>query len=350
MHDLGLWDDIIPISKTHPAAASRFLLDPSSSSKSLVRLPSSLLSVIKPQHPMLKGLLLSASTEPFRHRRSPSGAADEIADESVDSFFRRRFGARIADNLASAMVHGIYAADSRRLSMRSAFPSLWDAEEDKGSVLLGSMFGKGKSEVEKRDWEELDRLGLRKEAESWSIYGLRCGTGTLTNALHAGFMGKQSGQAGTREIKAGHRVDGLRPDGESIQVNLARSLSRAGGMKRLMCLGFGRRIQHINRPRHLSPSRVSRIQPHTTLHPRSRQNTVHHRRRSQSRVPASTHRHSSSRFRLPRTALRTLSKPARHLGGHIRQYCSTRKRHPFAQWANSKIDRNDGWSLVVVLR
>ena len=110
--------------------------------------------------------------------------------------------------------------------MRSAFPSLWDAEQDKGSVLLGSMFGKGKSEVEKRDWDELDRLGLRKEAESWSIYGLQGGTGTLTSALHTAFLGGQSGQAGLREIKADHRVDGLRCDGESIQVSLGRRVIR----------------------------------------------------------------------------------------------------------------------------
>ncbi len=40
--------------------------------------------------------------------------------------------------LGSALVHGIYAADSRVLSVRAAFPSLWDAEtRGHGSIVRG---------------------------------------------------------------------------------------------------------------------------------------------------------------------------------------------------------------------
>jgi oxygen-dependent protoporphyrinogen oxidase len=166
---------------------------------------------------MLKGLLLNAGLEPLRPRWKPSGGTDSVADESVDSFFRRRFGPRIADNLASAMVHGIYAADSRRLSVRSAFPSLWDAERSHGSVLLGSMFGKGKSEAEKRDWEALDRIGKKEEAESWSIYGLQGGTATLTDELQRTFLQVRPGH-GRREVMTGNKVDRLTVGTSSIQV------------------------------------------------------------------------------------------------------------------------------------
>ena len=102
----------------------------------------------------------------------------------MDKFFRRRLGDNVADNLVSAMVHGIYAADSREMSVRSTFWRLWDAEKKWGSLVLGAIGGvKSKAELvaEKREWEELGELG--KEREEWSLYGLQGGLGTLVNRL-----------------------------------------------------------------------------------------------------------------------------------------------------------------------
>jgi oxygen-dependent protoporphyrinogen oxidase len=48
----------------------------------------------------------------------------------------RRFGEPFARTFGSAMVHGIYAADSRILSVRAAFPTLWDAEEKGGGSII----------------------------------------------------------------------------------------------------------------------------------------------------------------------------------------------------------------------
>lgn len=50
---------------------------------------------------------------------------DEI-DESVDEFFRRRFGSFVADNLSAALVLGIVAGDSKKLSMQSMFPPIYN--------------------------------------------------------------------------------------------------------------------------------------------------------------------------------------------------------------------------------
>lgn len=78
--------------------------------------------------------------EPFVARRP-----DGLDDESVASFFARRFGAEAARQLAGPIVSGVYADDPATLSVRSAFPSLWDAEGRAGSVVKGLMSGgKGK--------------------------------------------------------------------------------------------------------------------------------------------------------------------------------------------------------------
>lgn len=64
-------------------------------------------------------------------------AAPATGDESVDAFVRRRFGPQIAERLAAPMVLGIFAGDSRRLSMSAAFPQITDLESRHGSVLRG---------------------------------------------------------------------------------------------------------------------------------------------------------------------------------------------------------------------
>ena len=70
--------------------------------------------------------------EPFVPAR-PAG----LEDESVASFFRRRFGEEAARYGAGPMVSGVYAGDPDALSMRSAFPKLWVAEGAAGSVVRG---------------------------------------------------------------------------------------------------------------------------------------------------------------------------------------------------------------------
>ena len=60
---------------------------------------------------------------------------DATGDESVGSFFRRRFGPEAVDLIAQPLLGGIHAGDVDRLSMQSLFPRLLDAERAHGSVL-----------------------------------------------------------------------------------------------------------------------------------------------------------------------------------------------------------------------
>lgn len=59
----------------------------------------------------------------------------DLEDESVASFFARRFGPEAARYGAGPMVSGVYAGDPNTLSTRSAFPRLWEAEGRSGSVI-----------------------------------------------------------------------------------------------------------------------------------------------------------------------------------------------------------------------
>jgi oxygen-dependent protoporphyrinogen oxidase len=56
-------------------------------------------------------------------------------DESIGSFFRRRFGRATVDLIAQPLLGGIHAGEIEQLSMRALFPRLLEAERTDGHVL-----------------------------------------------------------------------------------------------------------------------------------------------------------------------------------------------------------------------
>jgi oxygen-dependent protoporphyrinogen oxidase len=59
-------------------------------------------------------------------------------DESIAGFIRRKFSTTLLDRLVGPFVSGIYAGDPEKLSLRAAFPILYEAESAKGSVIRGA--------------------------------------------------------------------------------------------------------------------------------------------------------------------------------------------------------------------
>lgn len=59
------------------------------------------------------------------------------ADESIGSFTRRKFTSELLDKLVGPFISGVYAGDPEKLSLRSAFPQLHEAERASGSVIRG---------------------------------------------------------------------------------------------------------------------------------------------------------------------------------------------------------------------
>jgi oxygen-dependent protoporphyrinogen oxidase len=60
-------------------------------------------------------------------------------DESIAGFVRRKFSAELLDRLVGPFVSGIYAGDPEQLSLRAAFPKLYEAEKTAGSVIRGML-------------------------------------------------------------------------------------------------------------------------------------------------------------------------------------------------------------------
>jgi len=93
----------------------------------------------------------------------PPLAADE--DESVGSFFRRRFGSEAVDLIAQPLLGGIHAGDIDTLSMRALFPALLAAERERGSVM--------------------PEAGRRKPDAAGGFAALRGGMSRLVDAIEA---------------------------------------------------------------------------------------------------------------------------------------------------------------------
>lgn len=82
------------------------------------------------------GIIPSIFLEPFRKKTSST------EDESVRSFIQRRFGTpALADNILSAIFHGIYSGDVSKLSAQATLPLLVQLEQKHGSIVK-AMFQK----------------------------------------------------------------------------------------------------------------------------------------------------------------------------------------------------------------
>ena len=85
----------------------------------------------------MTGLVTAAGKIQMALELTRPASRDVGADESVASFFGRRFGREAVDYIAEPLLAGIHAGDVDRLSMQALFPRLTEAERRAGSVIRG---------------------------------------------------------------------------------------------------------------------------------------------------------------------------------------------------------------------
>ncbi|XP_042537353.1 protoporphyrinogen oxidase isoform X3 [Dipodomys spectabilis] len=105
-------------------------------------------------------------------------------DETVHSFAQRRLGPEVASLAMDSLCRGVFAGNSRELSIRSCFPSLFQAEQTHRSIILGLLLGAGRS-------QQPDSALIRQaRAERWSQWSLRGGMEMLPQALDTHLTGR----------------------------------------------------------------------------------------------------------------------------------------------------------------
>ena len=125
--------------------------------------------------------------EYFREKRSPN-----IEDESLGAFIERRAGGRqIADNIVSAVIHGIYAGDVWQLSAKSLLRKTWWLEEKFGSITMAmsSLLNDKVDWIPEKDLELVKELTdklpqeLRSTMGGASVYTFKKGIGQFATSI-----------------------------------------------------------------------------------------------------------------------------------------------------------------------
>jgi protoporphyrinogen/coproporphyrinogen III oxidase len=167
-------------------------------------------------HPMPEGMILGVPTrwgpvwtsrlfswagklrmarEPFVRRRTGTG------DESIADFVRRRLGREAWERLGDALLGGIHAGDTERLSIRATFPRLVEMEDAHGSLVRGF------------------QAAPKAPADSSAFVSLAGGFSELVDALVARIP------AHSRQTSAPVTAIEVLPDGWSVSVGRDRTLS-----------------------------------------------------------------------------------------------------------------------------
>ena len=125
VHDLGMESELVP---ANPLAKRRFLVR----GGKFVAVPSSPLAFLRT--PLFGARTkLSIFTELLWRPRI------RTTDLSLAGLVRSHFTQELVDYAVNPLIAGIYAGDPEKLSVKHAFPSLWEAERSHGSIIRGMM-------------------------------------------------------------------------------------------------------------------------------------------------------------------------------------------------------------------
>ncbi len=206
---LGLGEELIPTNAEHNRTFSL--------RKGVLReLPQGLLA-FRPQRvdSLVSGGLLSWSglLRMAAERVWPSSAAGQ-SEETLGSFFRRRFGTEAFDYLIEPLVAGIYAGDADELSLEATFPKFKELEQQYGSVIRGMRTVQNKTKT--------GRTSKPQGSPPSLFMTLRNGLGSLIDALTQRLINREvhlmSG-VGCREIQHPSNQK------EAFSVNLDNDIS-----------------------------------------------------------------------------------------------------------------------------
>ena len=181
---LGLTGALV---RADEASARRFIVRGARLREVPMSPPRFLTSDILPLFGKLRVLL-----EPFARAR-PEGV-----DESVHQFAARRIGTKAAEILVDAMVTGIYGGDPKALSLKSAFPRMFELETEYRSLIRAQI----------AIAKEKKQLPARAGQPTGTLCSFTEGVGAVTRAL-----------AERHEVRTGAEVRRIEPAGAGFRLH-----------------------------------------------------------------------------------------------------------------------------------
>lgn len=182
IEELNLCEEVIHADK---ASKKRFIFQ----DQRLHELPINLITFFKSS--LLKGSYQNIFKEFFLPKAF-------YKDESVHSFFTRRFGESISSNIIDPFVNGIFAGDPRQLSLKASFPKIFEYEKNYGSVLKGLLFSKSTTSYD----SPFIRTSLKK-----GLFSFKMGMETLIQGLEKNLKD---------EIHLQHSIHSIQPKNKKV--------------------------------------------------------------------------------------------------------------------------------------
>jgi oxygen-dependent protoporphyrinogen oxidase len=170
-------------------------------------------------------------------------------DESLANFVRRKFSAELLEKLVGPFVSGIYAGDPERLSLRSAFPQLYEAEKSAGSVIRGSL------RAVKTDGAPTERPSLQtfRDGNQTLVDALARGLGpNLRCGIEVQSVSLSGPGSSTVQFEITALSDGRTETFEAERLIVATNASRAGMLLR----GIDARLEEILQAMEYAPVAV----------------------------------------------------------------------------------------------
>lgn len=133
--ELGLENELVP---TNPEARKTFIMH----SGKLHPMPPGLVLGIPTQlAPFIQSDLVSLKGKARALFDLVMPRSKKTGDESLGHFIERRLGTEVLERIVEPLLAGIYAGDTRELSLQATFPQFQQMEQSKRSLILGMMKG-----------------------------------------------------------------------------------------------------------------------------------------------------------------------------------------------------------------
>jgi oxygen-dependent protoporphyrinogen oxidase len=180
--ELGLEDQL---TATNPLAKKTYILH----NHKLHRMPAGLVLGIPTQiMPFLRTGLISplgkarATLDLLLPKKAYKG------DEALGVFLSRRLGSEVLEHIAEPLLAGIYAGDTKELSLQSTFPQFQAFEQEHRSIILGMIHSKRKQTSQNVHSGQSGRSGqvpLSQIANRSTFLTFKQGLSTIVNRLAA---------------------------------------------------------------------------------------------------------------------------------------------------------------------
>lgn len=155
-------------------------------------------------------------------------AGDDMDEESLEVFCRRRFGSGAGELLAWLMASGVFGGDPKRISVSAAFPALVDLERQSRSLIRGALRRRRATRGGRRPVPHVPVGGMSAVVDSVTrSLGDRVITGCTVDVIRAGGSGWVVD--GSERIDADVVVLAVRPERAAslVDAELAGVMRRA---------------------------------------------------------------------------------------------------------------------------